>query len=248
MLADKIGRRPVLVGATLWFSAMTIATGYAQNMEQLLWLRFIGGIPMGCIIPNATALIGEFSPKGRKVTLMMCITVGFTGGAMLAGARLALADPGVRLAIDVHLRRRDAARHRRADGLGPAGIAAVPRRQEDAPRSAGPLAAAARSRASRSITRDAVRRQRGQPRRRTDRAPLPRGPRSDDAAAVGRELHEHPDPLLAVQLAADGRHRHGLHPADGDSGRHGHAGGRHDRDVRPGVADRARADSCRRWR
>jgi AAHS family 4-hydroxybenzoate transporter-like MFS transporter len=86
MLADKIGRRPVLVGATLWFSAMTIITGYAQTMEQLLWLRFIGGIPMGCIIPNATALIGEFSPKGRKVTLMMCITVGFTGGAMLAGA------------------------------------------------------------------------------------------------------------------------------------------------------------------
>jgi AAHS family 4-hydroxybenzoate transporter-like MFS transporter len=41
---------------------------------------------MGCIIPNATALVGEFSPKGRKVTLMMCITVGFTGGAMLAGA------------------------------------------------------------------------------------------------------------------------------------------------------------------
>jgi MFS transporter, AAHS family, 4-hydroxybenzoate transporter len=86
MLADKIGRRPVLVGATLAFSAMTIITGYAQTMEQLLWLRFLGGIPMGCIIPNATALIGEFSPKGRKVTLMMCITVGFTGGAMLAGA------------------------------------------------------------------------------------------------------------------------------------------------------------------
>jgi AAHS family 4-hydroxybenzoate transporter-like MFS transporter len=86
MLADKIGRRPVLVGATLAFSVLTIATAYAQTLEQLLWLRFIGGIPMGCIIPNATALVGEFSPKGRKVTLMMCITVGFTGGAMLAGA------------------------------------------------------------------------------------------------------------------------------------------------------------------
>jgi MFS transporter, AAHS family, 4-hydroxybenzoate transporter len=86
MLADKIGRRPVLVGATLAFSVMTIATSYAQTLEQLLWLRFIGGIPMGCIIPNATALVGEFSPKGRKVTLIMGITVGFTGGAMLAGA------------------------------------------------------------------------------------------------------------------------------------------------------------------
>jgi AAHS family 4-hydroxybenzoate transporter-like MFS transporter len=85
MLADKIGRRPVLVGATLAFSAMTIITAYAQNIEQLLWLRFIGGIPMGCIIPNATALVGEFSPKRSRVTLMMCITVGFTAGAMVAG-------------------------------------------------------------------------------------------------------------------------------------------------------------------
>ena len=85
MLADKIGRRPVLVGATLVFSVMAIATAYAQTIEQLLWLRFIAGIPMGCIIPNATALVGEFSPKRSRVTLMMCITVGFTGGALLAG-------------------------------------------------------------------------------------------------------------------------------------------------------------------
>src|SRR4029450_4515185 len=58
MLADKMGRRPVLVGATLWFSAMTIVTGYAQNMEQLLWLRFIGGVPIGGLIPHATP-VGE---------------------------------------------------------------------------------------------------------------------------------------------------------------------------------------------
>ena len=64
---------------------MAIATAYAQTIEQLLWLRFIAGIPMGCIIPNATALVGEFSPKRSRVTLMMCITVGFTGGALLAG-------------------------------------------------------------------------------------------------------------------------------------------------------------------
>ena len=85
-LADKVGRRPVLVWSTLWFAVMTLAAAFAQNVNQLFWLRLIGGIGMGCIIPNATALIGEFSPKGRKVTLMMCITVGFTGGAMLAGA------------------------------------------------------------------------------------------------------------------------------------------------------------------
>ena len=85
VVADKIGRRPVLIGATLFFSAMAIATAFAQSVNQLLWLRFIAGIGMGCIIPNATALVGEFSPRRSRVTLMMCITVGFTAGAAIGG-------------------------------------------------------------------------------------------------------------------------------------------------------------------
>jgi AAHS family 4-hydroxybenzoate transporter-like MFS transporter len=85
MIADKIGRRPVIVYSTLFFSVMTIATAYAQNLEQLLWLRFIAGIGMGSIVPNATALVGEFSPKASRVTLVMCITVGFTVGAAVGG-------------------------------------------------------------------------------------------------------------------------------------------------------------------
>ena len=84
-LADKVGRRPVLVWATLWFAVMTLAAAFATNVTQLFWLRFIGGIGMGCIIPNATALIGEYSPAGRRVTLMMTITVGFTAGGAVAG-------------------------------------------------------------------------------------------------------------------------------------------------------------------
>jgi len=85
MLADKIGRRPVIIGATLWFSVLTLATGFAQSLDQLLWLRFIAGLGLGCIIPNATALVGEFSPKRSRVTLTMGITVGFTAGAAVGG-------------------------------------------------------------------------------------------------------------------------------------------------------------------
>jgi AAHS family 4-hydroxybenzoate transporter-like MFS transporter len=84
-LADKVGRRPILVWSTLWFAVMTLAAAFATNVTQLFWLRFVGGIGMGCIIPNATALIGEYSPAGRRVTLMMTITVGFTAGGAVAG-------------------------------------------------------------------------------------------------------------------------------------------------------------------
>jgi AAHS family 4-hydroxybenzoate transporter-like MFS transporter len=92
-IADKVGRRPVLVGSTLWFALMTLGAAFAGNIPfwhvgnvtQLFWLRFIAGIGMGCIIPNSTALIGEYSPAGRRVTLMMGITVGFTAGGAVAG-------------------------------------------------------------------------------------------------------------------------------------------------------------------
>lgn len=85
MLADKIGRRPVLIAATLFFSAMTLLTARASSVGELLALRFISGIGLGGIIPNATALVGEYSPRRKRVTLMMSITVGFTAGAAIGG-------------------------------------------------------------------------------------------------------------------------------------------------------------------
>jgi AAHS family 4-hydroxybenzoate transporter-like MFS transporter len=84
-LGDRIGRRPVIVWMTLFFGVMTLATAQAQTVTQLFWLRLIGGIGLGSIMPNATALIGEFSPLSKRVTLMMCITVGFTAGAAIGG-------------------------------------------------------------------------------------------------------------------------------------------------------------------
>jgi MFS transporter, AAHS family, 4-hydroxybenzoate transporter len=85
MVADKIGRRPVLVWSTLFFSVMMLLTAMASSVEQLLALRFVTGIGLGSVIPNATALIGEYSPKRLRVTLMMSITVGFTAGAAFGG-------------------------------------------------------------------------------------------------------------------------------------------------------------------
>jgi AAHS family 4-hydroxybenzoate transporter-like MFS transporter len=85
MVADKIGRRPVLIGATFFFSILTILTARAGDVRELLILRFISGIGLGCIIPNATSLVGEYSPRRLRIPMMMSIGVGFTGGAALGG-------------------------------------------------------------------------------------------------------------------------------------------------------------------
>jgi AAHS family 4-hydroxybenzoate transporter-like MFS transporter len=85
MVADKLGRRPVIIGATLYFSVMMLITAQATSVEQLVVLRFITGLGLGSIIPNATALIGEFSPRRKRVTLMMAVSVSFTAGAGFGG-------------------------------------------------------------------------------------------------------------------------------------------------------------------
>src|SRR5688572_13957155 len=85
MVADRIGRRPVLIAATLFFSVITILTARANSVQELLIYRFIAGIGLGSIIPQATSLVGEYSPKAKRVTLIMAITVGFTAGAALGG-------------------------------------------------------------------------------------------------------------------------------------------------------------------
>jgi MFS transporter, AAHS family, 4-hydroxybenzoate transporter len=85
MVADRIGRRPVLIAATFFFSAITILTARASTIEELLIYRFVAGLGLGSIIPQATALVGEYSPRAKRVTLIMAITVGFTAGAAFGG-------------------------------------------------------------------------------------------------------------------------------------------------------------------
>jgi len=85
MLADRIGRRPVLIGSTIFFAALTYMTARTTSLEDLRIIRVIGGIGMGAIMPNAMALVGEYSPRRLRVTVMMIVSNGFTAGAALGG-------------------------------------------------------------------------------------------------------------------------------------------------------------------
>ena len=85
MLADKIGRRPILVGACLFFSVVSVLTGFAQTVPQLVALRFIAGLALGSIMPNSMALVGEYASVRARVPLMIVVGNGFTAGAAIGG-------------------------------------------------------------------------------------------------------------------------------------------------------------------
>ncbi|WP_109482407.1 MFS transporter [Paraburkholderia sp. C35] len=85
VLADRIGRRPVLIGSTFFFALAMLATPFASTIPALIALRFITGLGLGCIMPNAMALVGEFSTPAHRVKRMMLVSCGFTLGAAIGG-------------------------------------------------------------------------------------------------------------------------------------------------------------------
>ena len=85
VVADRFGRRPVLISATLFFAACMLATPQVRSIGELTAFRFVTGFGLGAIMPNAMALAGEYSPRRVRVTVMMMISCGFTVGAALGG-------------------------------------------------------------------------------------------------------------------------------------------------------------------
>jgi AAHS family 4-hydroxybenzoate transporter-like MFS transporter len=85
MLADRVGRRPVLVGATTFFSLCMLATAAVDSVQQLAFLRFLTGLGIGGVMANAVALASEYSPQRQRASLLLWISCGFTGGAIAGG-------------------------------------------------------------------------------------------------------------------------------------------------------------------
>ena len=85
MLADRIGRRPVLIGTTIYFGVLTLATSQVHSLGELLAVRFLAGFGLGATMPNAMALVSEYSPKRARVTAMLIVSSMFTVGAAIAG-------------------------------------------------------------------------------------------------------------------------------------------------------------------
>jgi AAHS family 4-hydroxybenzoate transporter-like MFS transporter len=84
-LADRIGRKPVLVACALIFGAGSLLTATAQSVDSLMAFRAFTGLGMGGAMPNAIALTSEYMPRRRRagaVTTMIC---GFSLGAAAGG-------------------------------------------------------------------------------------------------------------------------------------------------------------------
>ena len=84
-VADRVGRKPVLVASVLIFGVGSLLTATAQSIDALMAFRVLTGLGMGGAMPNAIALTSEYMPRRRRagaVTTMIC---GFSLGAAVGG-------------------------------------------------------------------------------------------------------------------------------------------------------------------
>lgn len=92
-IADRLGRKWVLVLSVFTFAFFMTLTARATSFEALLILRFLTGLGLGGAIPNAVSLACEYAPKRLVPTIVGCIMAGMPLGQVLAGRAATLLLP-----------------------------------------------------------------------------------------------------------------------------------------------------------
>jgi SHS family lactate transporter-like MFS transporter len=90
MLADRYGRRPVLMLNILSFSAIELACAFAPSLTVLLVLRALFGLAMGGEWGVGAALAFETLPREGRGTFSGILQEGYATGSILAAGAFAL--------------------------------------------------------------------------------------------------------------------------------------------------------------
>jgi len=84
-MADRIGRKKVLVLSILVFGGFSLLTAFASSLNQLALLRFLTGLGLGAAMPNAATLMSEYAPERKRALLVNLMFVGFPIGSSMGG-------------------------------------------------------------------------------------------------------------------------------------------------------------------
>jgi AAHS family 4-hydroxybenzoate transporter-like MFS transporter len=85
VIADRIGRRTVLIGSVFLFGACTFLIGFAPDVTAITIIRFFAGLGIGAALPTATTLTAEYTPLRLRTLAVTLTVICYPLGGMLAG-------------------------------------------------------------------------------------------------------------------------------------------------------------------
>lgn len=83
-LADKYGRKKVIMACTAFFSGFTFLGAFAPSPIEFAVLRFLAGLGIGGIMPNLVALTSEYAPKKSRATMVSIMFSGYAIGGIIS--------------------------------------------------------------------------------------------------------------------------------------------------------------------
>ena len=89
-LADRIGRRRVMIASMFLFGIFSIATALVASGSFLAEIRFLTGLGLGAALANIIALVAECSPPGKRSGRVMLITASHPLGGAIPGTIMTL--------------------------------------------------------------------------------------------------------------------------------------------------------------
>jgi AAHS family 4-hydroxybenzoate transporter-like MFS transporter len=92
-VADRFGRRPMLLASVLVFGAFSLLSAFAPSLPVLVALRFLTGVGIGGAMPTTIALTADFVPERWRTVIIMFMFCGNTFGGFVAGQVGALTIP-----------------------------------------------------------------------------------------------------------------------------------------------------------
>ena len=84
-LADRYGRRRMLIVNAAVFGLATLATPFVHDTTALMAVRFIGGLGIGGVPSAAAALVGETVPARHRQSFIAWTLIGIPLGGFLGG-------------------------------------------------------------------------------------------------------------------------------------------------------------------
>ncbi|HEY2874563.1 MAG TPA: aromatic acid/H+ symport family MFS transporter [Reyranella sp.] len=93
-IADRFGRKPVLLASVALFGIFSLLTVWASSIFALVALRFFTGIGIGGAMPTTVALTSDYTSDRWRTSAVMFMFTGNTIGGFFAGQIAALILPG----------------------------------------------------------------------------------------------------------------------------------------------------------
>ena len=92
-IADRWGRRWVLILSTLVFGVFSLGTTLSTSVGGFVIFRFLTGLGLGGALPNVVALASEYAPARLQPVLVTSIFAGLPAGALVASVIASVALP-----------------------------------------------------------------------------------------------------------------------------------------------------------